>query len=345
MKQIILKAVVIAIAASAVFSDVCAQQVGSRAAKTKDQPKDQEVIRDFRTIIRSRIGDNNMPIASDFEKTFKTESNKRDFKLLREYLATKEEKRRVLKMAADEFYYGQSIKSLFSIDDLRNLESEIRGRKPGDKIFLRLSSVKPSFNISGEYAAEYVSDSILPLIKNRIEEARLNDSLDNQDFHRVLQSIDSLSKDIFMAEQAIAEAIAPEYTRQDFRKWISLTFAGLIAALVISFFWIILRRSDVTLAKQLLSGAGLQFITVFILIIAIILFGIMEVLGGSELAAILSGISGYVLGKGSAGILSANREIQKTPAEDYASAEAETLSDAPETLAENAGNGEGRRHV
>jgi hypothetical protein len=55
-------------------------------------------------------------------------------------------------------------------------------------------------------------------------------------------------------------------------------------------------------SKSLISSSGLQFITVFILIIAIILFGILKVLGGSELAAILSGISGYILGKGGVGI-------------------------------------------
>lgn len=58
------------------------------------------------------------------------------------------------------------------------------------------------------------------------------------------------------------------------------------------------KRSDQTLARNLLSETGLQFVTIFILIIAIILFGILNILGGSELAAILSGISGYILGKG-----------------------------------------------
>lgn len=49
--------------------------------------------------------------------------------------------------------------------------------------------------------------------------------------------------------------------------------------------------------RLLLGNNGLQFITIFVLIIAIILFGILGVIDDTELAAILSGISGYVLGK------------------------------------------------
>lgn len=40
-----------------------------------------------------------------------------------------------------------------------------------------------------------------------------------------------------------------------------------------------------------------EFITLFVLIISIILFGILKILEGRELAAILSGIAGYILGK------------------------------------------------
>ena len=63
------------------------------------------------------------------------------------------------------------------------------------------------------------------------------------------------------------------------------------------------------LAKDLLSGNGLQFMTLFILIIAIILFGILDIFLGSELAALLSGISGYILGKGT--IKDLERHIKK----------------------------------
>jgi hypothetical protein len=239
------------------------------------------------------------PYVSDFAQTFKTEKDKRDYKKLREYINQKEEIRRVFRMAGDEYYYGLSYSDLFAIDYIQNLEDELQTRKPDAKIFLRLNSVRPSFDYSGEYTAEHIKNEILPRIKARFEETAKRDSLNGVAYMQIQRNIEILSQDIFYAEQAIHATLSPEFRDQDFRVWISLTFSGLIAALLIAFFVIIFKRSDFSLSKQLLSSAGLQFITVFILIIAIILFGILNVLGGSELAAILSGISGYILGKGS----------------------------------------------
>jgi hypothetical protein len=42
---------------------------------------------------------------------------------------------------------------------------------------------------------------------------------------------------------------------------------------------------------------GIQFITLFSLVIAIILFGILGILEAKELSALLGGISGYILGR------------------------------------------------
>jgi hypothetical protein len=43
--------------------------------------------------------------------------------------------------------------------------------------------------------------------------------------------------------------------------------------------------------------AGMQFVTLFSLVIAIILFGITSILEAKELAALLGGLSGYILGR------------------------------------------------
>jgi presenilin-like A22 family membrane protease len=45
------------------------------------------------------------------------------------------------------------------------------------------------------------------------------------------------------------------------------------------------------------SQSGIQFLTLFSLVIAIILFGITDILEGKELAALLGGLSGYILGR------------------------------------------------
>src|SRR5207247_2857890 len=44
---------------------------------------------------------------------------------------------------------------------------------------------------------------------------------------------------------------------------------------------------------------GIQFLTLFSIVIAIILFGITGILADKELAALLGGISGYILGRSS----------------------------------------------
>ncbi len=111
-------------------------------------------------------------------------------------------------------------------------------------------------------------------------------------------NIRNVSSDITRCTNQIDSALAPEYQQQNFRKTISISFSILIGLLLSIFFYIVYKRSDHTLSKDLLSGNGLQFITLFVLIIAVILFGILSILGSSELAAILSGISGYILGKG-----------------------------------------------
>jgi hypothetical protein len=66
------------------------------------------------------------------------------------------------------------------------------------------------------------------------------------------------------------------------------------------FYWIALRNASVG-SSIFVGDSGLQFITLFSLVIAIILFGLTEVLQGRELAALLGGISGYILGRSSRG--------------------------------------------
>lgn len=114
----------------------------------------------------------------------------------------------------------------------------------------------------------------------------------------IAQNIENIQRDIHNCETAIDEALAPENKRQTFKTEISLLFSGIIAILIAAFFFIIYKRGGPNLSSILLSEGGLQFVTVFVLIIAIVLFGILGILEGRELAAILSGIAGYILGRG-----------------------------------------------
>ncbi|WP_353123729.1 hypothetical protein [Dysgonomonas capnocytophagoides] len=247
----------------------------------------------------------------DFGRKFSSSADKQDYKKLREYLNNKEEICRILRMAADEYYYGLSFSKLYATDYIQGLQDEVLSRNRKDNISLRINSVRPSFNYNGNFRVSYIESIILPAIKLRFQEEERRDSINQVSYMQIQQNIEAIRQDIFQAEQAIHQSLSPETRDQDFRMWVSFTFSGLIAILLFSFFWIIYKRSDRSLSKAMLTDSGLQFITVFILIIAIILFGILDVIGGSELAAILAGISGYILGKGGQGGTNSGQVFEK----------------------------------
>lgn len=87
-------------------------------------------------------------------------------------------------------------------------------------------------------------------------------------------------------------------TVNSFKLKISMTFAGLVLLVIVGFF--IVAVLDEEVRESIFSNeSGIQFITLFSLVIAIILFGIIDILEGKELAALLGGLSGYILGRGS----------------------------------------------
>ncbi len=83
---------------------------------------------------------------------------------------------------------------------------------------------------------------------------------------------------------------------QDFKKTMSIIFSALIGLVILGFF--ILAWRDENMRRAIFSGqTGIQFLTLFSIVIAIILFGITGILQDKELAALLGGLSGYILGR------------------------------------------------
>ncbi len=91
----------------------------------------------------------------------------------------------------------------------------------------------------------------------------------------------------------ISQLTSPE---QKFRTETSWVFAGLIGAVIIGFF-VLAFRDEIMRRAIFSSETGIQFLTLFSVVIAIILFGIINILEGKELAALLGGLSGYILGR------------------------------------------------
>jgi hypothetical protein len=90
--------------------------------------------------------------------------------------------------------------------------------------------------------------------------------------------------------------LIPESAKNEFKTTISQYFAYMVGAVIALFFGISFWDENVrrTIFR---NQAGIQFITLFSLVIAIILFGITGILEAKELSALLGGISGYILGR------------------------------------------------
>lgn len=107
---------------------------------------------------------------------------------------------------------------------------------------------------------------------------------------------DQKSQRLFGIEQRIASLFDATRDTNRFRSGATWAFTGLVLVVVGGFFFIAYRKDGIA-AKIFGGEMGMQFVTLFLIVIAIILFGIMGTLEGKELAALLGGLSGYILGK------------------------------------------------
>ncbi|KUJ62119.1 hypothetical protein AR687_08830 [Flavobacteriaceae bacterium CRH] len=231
-------------------------------------------------------------ISAKYSEKFKTDEEKFDFKKLRDFLNEKEILKKRLIFLLDQSYVEANQRSI-NQKKINELKGLIKDQKPEDIIDMRY------------YIYNEVSPPPKETVKEVIRKIKLieySNSKNEQDIKNnqifLSQNISNVKQDIQDCQNQIDTALDPDNRRQEFKSIVSSYFVGLISLILICFFSIIYLRSDFTLSKDLLSGYGLQFITLFVLIIAIILFGILDILKGSELAAMLSGISGYILGKG-----------------------------------------------
>lgn len=112
----------------------------------------------------------------------------------------------------------------------------------------------------------------------------------------VTSKLRTAESQLVTVETRISELLARDVVAQQFKGNISLYFAVVIGLMVILFFGVIFYDENV---RTIVFGsqAAIQFVTLFSIIIAIILFGITGILADKELAALLGGLSGYILGK------------------------------------------------
>jgi len=142
-------------------------------------------------------------------------------------------------------------------------------------------------------------------LEKKIEDARsaaaTNSTLDQVRtlIKQKQMEVDDFRKRRDTIDAEMSRRIDLETPKQKFKTNMSIVFALLVGIVIFGFFVIAFR--DPTVRQEIFSGSsGIQFVTLFSLVIAIILFGITGILEGKELAALLGGLSGYILGKGSA---------------------------------------------
>ncbi|UOQ68258.1 hypothetical protein [Hymenobacter volaticus] len=253
-------------------------------------------------------------VSAEFGIKFKTEDEKKNFKNLRNFLSEKEGLLRRLRSASDYLHRDNPslLNSYLGItDNLRALiESDsVRSKSRNDSILVDISRVTNGFRLDWYPFDEFkqLNKRVVYLsiaqIKQKIDDINMfSDDVKNniKKAGIVDANIRVVEQDIDDCRKQIDTTLAPEYKQQEFRTTISLYFTALIALVLLMFFFVINYNAEKELSKHLLSDNGLQFVTLFVLIIAVVLFGILNILQSSELAAILAGISGYILGRGNA---------------------------------------------
>jgi hypothetical protein len=100
-------------------------------------------------------------------------------------------------------------------------------------------------------------------------------------------------------DDTASELLSTAVFQNSYTNGATIAFSVLVGVVIIGFFGIAWRHG--VGAQLFLGQTGIQFVTLFSLIIAIILFGVLKILEGKELAALLGGLSGYILGRGSLG--------------------------------------------
>lgn len=134
------------------------------------------------------------------------------------------------------------------------------------------------------------------------------------DIEQKKEELNRMAARRFAVETQVSELLNRDSLANSFRVQISIAFTVLVAIVILGFYWLAIRKDDI--AKNIFVGEkGIQFITLFLIVIAIILFGIMGTLEGRELSALLGALAGYILGKTTAVVDKESSGNQNWPAD------------------------------
>ena len=240
-------------------------------------------------------------VSEKFDSIFRNEDDKHDYNLLSSFIRELENEKEVISGAQNTINqeYEYFLKHESS-EPLRRLLSTPGSSFTVDWNISQYVQREIGVQVSRDFLEE-VLDSLYKweeyeLAKATVKKKQLQASLAN------------ITKDLRKAQDKLSKNMSIDIAEQNFKSSMSLLFAVIVGLLILLFFASVIFSRNSKLVNLLLTGSGLQFVTLFVLIIAIILFGILGILEGKELSAIISGIAGYILGK-SVTELSTNRPI------------------------------------
>lgn len=241
-------------------------------------------------------------VPSDYKSNVVDKKLEYNYRLLKRYLEKKTSLLDQLRRTLRSYSRFDAEDTLAARKLQRDLEDMLRNKNTAvwpelERRFTSLAAYQNSsavYDLADEGApAEKGAPMIIGLFPEILQEYRKE--LVEKDFLR--QNIAVILDDIDFAQQQIDLALDPEHRAQSYRQQISTYYVMLIGGFLFLFLLAVYFGASRGLHSRLLSDSGLQFVTIFSILIAVILFGILDILKGSELAAILSGMSGYILGK------------------------------------------------
>ena len=172
--------------------------------------------------------------------------------------------------------------------DLRDLEKTLALNQVNAKrIEEQLAEAKRTrpADVSRLEAQVTANKPVVEQLERNLQQAR-DDAQKLRTRHEELSKLDS----------RIGELLTVETLFQEFKTRVTVYFAGMVL-IVVSMFVFIFWKDEFVRRTVFAGPAGLQFLTLFLLVVAIILFGVLGILEGKELAALLGGLSGYILGR------------------------------------------------
>lgn len=231
--------------------------------------------------------------------------------------------------------YSESIKDQIAITEERvvELESDLANSRADEVFDLKQRLIDLQID-QGTYRAD--AEDFEQQIKQIKEQGGIASRFDAQieaeeeKLTRLRRQLATMRDHQLRLDDMINTLLIPATAQNEFKERIATYFAGLVGMVIIGFFAISFRDEGVR-RSIFSSQSGIQFLTLFSLVIAIILFGITGILGDKELAALLGGLSGYILGR-------VGTSEERAPAPAPAGAAPAAVAPVPQPAAATAGN-------